>query len=1486
MGIIAVAAAMILCVSFSELRAAGVNQDCVNNGIQGSPFAAGNGQVTVSGGQVSGAGATLFIDFFRAPSSTNDWIDVDGDGLAGNFIAFPFVDNLGTLWPPNGTINTHWMFQYRSVGSVNGFNEFVESQTCNAIPLSVPAEAGLFNQFEYATLGVINWAGPFANSSGTPVQPCEIEFSFLDVPSAWAVQVQPGGFCLPSGVIPCDTDADCAASEKCVGAAKWNAEPGSPGYGLNPIVSSTGYVSQLQSLARECGSCAVSADPCTEQKHCAPGNCVTNGRCNIAQTLCGMDTDCPGGENCVGETATATVCRNDLACSAGTCSVTPNSCRADAECPVGETCSNPAPRTCENLEVCTLSGNVATLNVNTVTPDADTLFDFIGATVPVAYIANRGTGLRDIKYSEMQFLFGTGRLPSGENYAAATRSVGSGTRNAIMNSTGIDTSWGRGDNVGNESATTNDFNLGSGARASNAQGSGQIETAVENFRLGVGYTGLAGPSRAASDALGGRYEVLNVCKDVDTDGNPLCDCTAQACAEGPKFCSITTAIPCTSNAECNPTATNGTCVAVDAAIPNAGYVRPTISSVLDNCNECCGYTIGGNGSFVVRGNRHANRDPLDPNFLPGNPLDNQAVADYLNNIDDSVDSFAGNVFGKECNSTRTCSGPPANVDCNEDADCITAGAGLCTGALKTCTTDANCTQKTCSITSTGCNLDVDCPAQAQTCSGIGGNCSINADPCDVDGDCNPVAQTCRADFCKSKLNMPGQFLATTFFLGAGIDCTQSLTDGMVYSPTSPLNQKLQNFIRANNGLGIGGDTPAFGSVNPTTGGRVPVRKAISGGGTYSDGSSSGSYTYANSAGSFITNFGSGQQLAARNRLQGDFNEDGFRDINDASEFVKAYYFPRTWQKTDPQATGTGAAGNQTSGGANDNAIPEVIGDHNGDGNLSKEDLRYFMDGLATVGGVLNRKQGAIAIDTALATYGRCNGDGTVVCRLGVDVDCTDHGTTGPCNAAQPYPWADSANLLLTPQGLGLDPKFPVAKDVNDGVEPMLATGKVYVAGDFRGDVAGRSPVPGAGPVGWDGFVDDQDIDYCCRMAQVGSWGEINDAVFMDLSCDMNGDREVNAADVDELVQVILGTLVGDVNFDGVVDTADAAIIEASILNNPCNTNGTCGWADGDTNCDGFVNSADLDGFPPPAVVPQSNATCTAPGLPSACCSGLGTGVCDKSRFISFTIPAAATAAVGETAIRIKLTSLHHVVPPYTGAASIAFTTFEGQSVYVGAPVSYIESNASGTPFKASSTQCTPLYMDWSTVGLLHVTGPGIVPSSNYTVEHLGSACNGSEGSCTTFETGVPILTVRWGDVETPYNPPSATAQPDVGDISALVKKFQSGAGAVIKARGLIAGADAFGDIDIFPDLGFGHISACVDAFRGGKYPYQMGMCTNSFNPCTFDTDCVGTTGPCKLFAMGKCTGAPTPPATGNCTSGAQCTGANGAGPCIPFFGCP
>jgi hypothetical protein len=242
----------------------------------------------------------------------------------------------------------------------------------------------------------------------------------------------------------------------------------------------------------------------------------------------------------------------------------------------------------------------------------------------------------------------------------------------------------------------------------------------------------------------------------------------------------------------------------------------------------------------------------------------------------------------------------------------------------------------------------------------------------------------------------------------------------------------------------------------------------------------------------------------------------------------------------------------------------------------------------------------------------------------------------------------------------------------------------------------------------------------------------------------------------------------------------------------------------------------------------------------------------KTRFISFNIPVPATAGgAGETAIRIKLTNMHVVVPPYSGGATVAYTAFNGQSVYAGPPQQFVESSSSGTPFYASFAQCAPYYHDWSTIGLLHVTGPAIVPSSTFTVEHLGAACQGAEGSCSAFEPGVEIKTTRWGDVTDPYNPPSATVQPDVADIGALVNKFRSAPGAPIKARSEIAGApgNPWGEITaavLNVDLGFSHISACVDAFRGVPYPYKMGKCDLNTTACTNNSDC-GANGPCNLY---------------------------------------
>ncbi len=211
---------------------------------------------------------------------------------------------------------------------------------------------------------------------------------------------------------------------------------------------------------------------------------------------------------------------------------------------------------------------------------------------------------------------------------------------------------------------------------------------------------------------------------------------------------------------------------------------------------------------------------------------------------------------------------------------------------------------------------------------------------------------------------------------------------------------------------------------------------------------------------------------------------------------------------------------------------------------------------------------------------------------------------------------------------------------------------------------------------------------------------------------------------------------------------------------------------------------------------------------------------NKCRHISF-IPGHPGVS---TAIRVRLTSLHHVNPPYAGGPSVPFTSFEGEERWVGPPVQYVESSSTGITYHASSLQCTPHYQDWGSILTLHVNGSAIVPSSIYDVEVLDSSCLGNESGCAAILDSYTINTTRWGDVETPYNPPSPTTQPDLSDIAGLVNKFKSVPGAPIKARGLIAGVDAVGTIDSSLDLNLAHISVCVDAFKGKPYPYVIGAC--------------------------------------------------------------
>ena len=231
-----------------------------------------------------------------------------------------------------------------------------------------------------------------------------------------------------------------------------------------------------------------------------------------------------------------------------------------------------------------------TLNGNTQNPDAQTIFDTTVVWSPIGLIANRGTGLDTISYSQARYHWVTGRFPNGMNLQAATRDVGSGTRNGAMNSLGIDPSWGRGENLGERDGTTADFRLGPCHRVSNAGGSSAMEEGVQMNRLAIGYTGLAGSSRAVADALGGRYEILNVLKDTD-----------------------------------------GATIAV----------RPDTSTALFNCDPNTAYQIGGPQTFATLGNP-AQTDPNAPDFMC-----NQDAADYLRNLTASITAYVNDPGANE-----------------------------------------------------------------------------------------------------------------------------------------------------------------------------------------------------------------------------------------------------------------------------------------------------------------------------------------------------------------------------------------------------------------------------------------------------------------------------------------------------------------------------------------------------------------------------------------------------------------------------------------------------------------------------------------------------------------------------------------------------------------------------------------------------------------------------------------------------------------------
>ncbi|MFT3686594.1 MAG: GC-type dockerin domain-anchored protein [Phycisphaerales bacterium] len=375
---------------------------------------------------------------------------------------------------------------------------------------------------------------------------------------------------------------------------------------------------------------------------------------------------------------------------------------------------------------------------------------------------------------------------------------------------------------------------------------------------------------------------------------------------------------------------------------------------------------------------------------------------------------------------------------------------------------------------------------------------------------------------------PGEAAATFFILPAGVEYVPDVSDKngngnlLEWIANDQLNASLRDWELANSTYGIPANVPLFATFGTGSTGQAPQRTT---GATYSDGVVGGG-NYKNQAG---VNVSFNSTLDVRNKLAGDFDADGLRNVNDIPGMIAA------WR--DRQGLGAWDGVGVNGGASNTAAVIEILGDFNNDGTFNAEDVRYFADGLAMTTGAnphLDRKAGFTAVDNASFAQG------------------------GALNF------------------------FGATK----------ATGSVYAAGDSRADIAGArvtvdtlgATVPayfkqtaGYAPTGRDGVIDGNDITYVFRQfkgkanvpAEIVHWSNLGESQGADLSADMNGDMQIDIQDVQEIVVNILGTTMGDVNLDGSQNQADADIITA----NMGLTNAT--WQQGDLDGDGVVTAQDM-----------------------------------------------------------------------------------------------------------------------------------------------------------------------------------------------------------------------------------------------------------------------------------------------------------------------
>lgn len=208
----------------------------------------------------------------------------------------------------------------------------------------------------------------------------------------------------------------------------------------------------------------------------------------------------------------------------------------------------------------------------------------------------------------------------------------------------------------------------------------------------------------------------------------------------------------------------------------------------------------------------------------------------------------------------------------------------------------------------------------------------------------------------------------------------------------------------------------------------------------------------------------------------------------------------------------------------------------------------------------------------------------------------------------------------------------------------------------------------------------------------------------------------------------------------------------------------------------------------------------------------------KTRFLSFVLPVSEAGV--ETALRVRLSSLHH---PATPASAPDLSAQEGLVRYVNTlrdgsnmPVTLCPDSGAFGPYRCATLGCEPEYRDWAgelNGEPLHVAGSAIAPSSRYELSILAQSCQGNEFNCTAVSPELTMLTGLWGDV-TPD-------QLNILDVSTQVDKLKNVGTARYEPAHLVHAQQ----IDpLTESVNVLDIAFTVDALKGLPYAFTIDSC--------------------------------------------------------------